>query len=167
MGFSRQDYWSGLPFPSQWNLPDPGIESVLLESPALAGRFFTTVPLGKSLSPWSRAEGKQVLGNKSKLQSCKYGWDRRKSLRVLISHWTFSQEALRYSCCYWPTSFGPPLPCLDSPRIFWGKSWGLDSHEKICLYSDLSWLAKKQETPRLQRHGAALQHWAAGRGSVI
>ena len=34
-----QDYWSGLPFPSPGNLPDPGMEPV---SPALAGRFFTT-----------------------------------------------------------------------------------------------------------------------------
>ena len=31
MGFSRQEYWSGLPFPSPWDLPDPGIE---LGSPA-------------------------------------------------------------------------------------------------------------------------------------
>ena len=39
MGFSRQDYWSGLPFPSPGDLPDPGNDP---ESPALAGRFFTT-----------------------------------------------------------------------------------------------------------------------------
>ena len=44
MGFSRQEYWSGLPFPSPGDLPSPGIEPV---SPALAGRFFTTVPPGK------------------------------------------------------------------------------------------------------------------------
>ena len=42
--FSRQEYWSGLPFPTPGNLPDPGIEST---SPALAGEFFTTVPPGK------------------------------------------------------------------------------------------------------------------------
>ena len=41
MGFSRQEYWSGLPFPSPWDLPDPGIEPA---SPALAGGFFTTEP---------------------------------------------------------------------------------------------------------------------------
>ena len=44
MGFSRQDYWSGLPFPSPGDLPDPGIEPT---SPALAGGFLTTVPPGK------------------------------------------------------------------------------------------------------------------------
>ena len=44
MGFPRQEYWSGLPFPSPGDLPDPGIKSM---SPALAGRFFTTEPPGK------------------------------------------------------------------------------------------------------------------------
>ena len=44
MEFSRQEYWSGLLFPSPGDLPDPGIESVSPESPALAGRFFTIVP---------------------------------------------------------------------------------------------------------------------------
>ena len=41
MGFSRQDYWSGLPFPSPGDLPDPGIKPVSLTSPALTNRFFT------------------------------------------------------------------------------------------------------------------------------
>ena len=42
MGFSRQEYWSGLPFPSPGDLPDPGMEPTSLTSPALAGGFFTT-----------------------------------------------------------------------------------------------------------------------------
>ena len=42
MGFSRQEYLSGLPFPPPGDFPDPGIESASLTSPALAGRFFTT-----------------------------------------------------------------------------------------------------------------------------
>ena len=40
--FSRQEYWSGLLHPPPGDLPDPGIESVSLISPVLAGRFFTT-----------------------------------------------------------------------------------------------------------------------------
>jgi len=44
VGFPRQEYWSGLPFPPLRDLPDPGIESV---SPALAGGFFITGPHGK------------------------------------------------------------------------------------------------------------------------
>ena len=42
MGISRQEYWSGLPFPSPGDLPDPGLKPMSLASPALAGRFFTT-----------------------------------------------------------------------------------------------------------------------------
>ena len=45
MGFSRQGYWSRLPFLSPGYLPDPVTEP---ECPALADRFFTTEPLGKS-----------------------------------------------------------------------------------------------------------------------
>ena len=41
MGFSRQEYWSGLPFPSPGDLPDPGIEPMSLVSPELTGRSFT------------------------------------------------------------------------------------------------------------------------------
>ena len=41
-GFPRQEYWSGLPFLSPADLPDPGIKPACLMSSALAGRFFTT-----------------------------------------------------------------------------------------------------------------------------
>ena len=47
MGFSRQEYWSGLPCPSPGDLPDPGIEAA---SPTLAGAFFTTELPGKPLA---------------------------------------------------------------------------------------------------------------------
>ena len=47
MEFSRQEYWSGLPFPFPRNLPDPGIEPAPLMSPAWAGEFFITS------APWS------------------------------------------------------------------------------------------------------------------
>ena len=42
MGFSRQEYWSGLPFLPPGDLPDPGIKLESPTSSALAGRFFTT-----------------------------------------------------------------------------------------------------------------------------
>ena len=58
--FSRQEYWSWLSFPSPGDLPDPGITSVSLVSPALAGRFFTGASPGKQevqivwwLSAWT------------------------------------------------------------------------------------------------------------------
>ena len=42
IGFSKQEYWSGLSCPPLGDLADPGIEPVSLKSPALAGGFFTT-----------------------------------------------------------------------------------------------------------------------------
>ena len=49
MGFPRQEYWTGLPFPSPGDLPNPGIEHV---SSALVGGFFTTEPPGKPEAPF-------------------------------------------------------------------------------------------------------------------
>ena len=49
MGFFRQEHWSGLPFLPPAYLPDTGVEPESLESPALAGGFFTTAPPGKRL----------------------------------------------------------------------------------------------------------------------
>jgi len=47
MGFPRQEYWSGLPFPFPRDFPDPKIKPVPL---ALAGGYFTTEPPGKPLN---------------------------------------------------------------------------------------------------------------------
>ena len=50
MGFVRQEYWSGLPFPSPGDLPDPGIKPQSLASPALVGGFFTSELPGEPTS---------------------------------------------------------------------------------------------------------------------
>ena len=42
IGLYKQEYWSGLLFPSPGDLPNSGIKPMFLMSPALAGRFFTT-----------------------------------------------------------------------------------------------------------------------------
>ena len=66
MGIPRQEYWSWLPLPSPGDLPDPGIKPA---SPALAGRFFITEPLGKLIGPFTMIQitvklpGTQVEGD--------------------------------------------------------------------------------------------------------
>ena len=61
MGFSRQEFWSGLPFPPPGDLPDPGIKPTPPASPALADRFFTTEPPGKSQhSPEEKVKGRWI-----------------------------------------------------------------------------------------------------------
>ena len=52
MGFSRQEYWSGLPCPPPGDLPNPGIEPRSPESHAFSGRFFTTETPGKPIDPY-------------------------------------------------------------------------------------------------------------------
>ena len=47
VGFPRQEYWIGLPFPTSGDLPDPGTEAQSLASATLADGFFTTESPGK------------------------------------------------------------------------------------------------------------------------
>ena len=104
MGFPKQEYWSGLPFPSPGDLPDPGIKPGSL---ALAGRFFTTEPPGKSLFP---------------LLELKLAISRH---RTRCSHqlWEISQQAIPQS--YWikrkhPGKSGLCLQrCLPLPLAFY------------------------------------------------
>ena len=54
MGFSRQEYWIGLPLPTSRDLPDPGmslISRVSLISPALVGWFFTAIATWEAQEP--------------------------------------------------------------------------------------------------------------------
>jgi len=60
-GFSRQEYWSGLLCPSPGDLPYPGIESMSLMSPGLAGGFFTTSATWEALqSEWPSLKNLQI-----------------------------------------------------------------------------------------------------------
>ena len=54
MEFSRQVYWSSLPFPSAGDLPNSGLEPASFTSPALTGRFFTTS------ATWDTHEGLKI-----------------------------------------------------------------------------------------------------------
>ena len=56
MGFSRQEYWSGLPRPSPGDLPNPGIEPESLTSPALAGSL-PLAPSGRDTYSLESLEG--------------------------------------------------------------------------------------------------------------
>ena len=66
MGFSRQEYWSGLPFPSQGDLPNPGIEPASFMSPALADRFFTTN------ATWEAQINKCLKNKRKKILMCHF-----------------------------------------------------------------------------------------------
>ena len=92
MGFSRQKYWSGLPFPSPGDLPNPGIEPESLMSPALAGRFFT------NSATWEAQSASHSVVSDS-----------------LQPHWLACQAPL--SMGFSRQEFWSGLPCLP-PGIF-------------------------------------------------
>ena len=60
-GFSRQEYWSGLPCSSPGDLTDQGMESASLISPALAGEFFTTSTTRESLKSAYKIKKSQCM----------------------------------------------------------------------------------------------------------
>ena len=64
-GFPRQEYWSGLPFPSSGDLPDPEIKPM---SPALAGGFFTNEPPGKPIRDTKLYRGSKTHHHPSDLK---------------------------------------------------------------------------------------------------
>ena len=73
-GFSRQEYWSGLPCPPPGDLPNPGIKPASLKSPALAGEVFTTSapptlppPPGSSNQPYPNTKYKVYKKRKVKM----------------------------------------------------------------------------------------------------
>ena len=117
MGFSRQEYWSGLPFPPPGDIPHPGTES---KSPTLAGGFFITEPCGKPLG--------------SKYKSSKYynlglftAWD----MFLFKSHlFNKTYLALLYlilqhaNCLYSPAKIHLHLSTLNSlyPALFFSMS---------------------------------------------
>ena len=57
MGFSRQEYWRGLPFPHPGELPDPGIEPAVPVSPAFTGGFSTPMIPGAYVGMVPTADG--------------------------------------------------------------------------------------------------------------
>ena len=73
VGFSRQEYWSGLPFPTPGYLHNPGITLVSLMYSALTGRVFTTVPLGKTLKCYKIFSKKKKKKERNERENCENG----------------------------------------------------------------------------------------------
>ena len=70
MRFSRQEYWTGLPFPIAGDLPNPGIEAASLASPALAGRFLTAALPGKPVTDYRGVSNPHTTPRSAPKPSC-------------------------------------------------------------------------------------------------
>ena len=118
MGFSRQKYWSGLPFPSPGDLPNPGVEPT---SPTLQADALTSEPPGKPMAE-SEEELKSLL-RKVKVESEKVGLKQKTKIMASgpITSWEIDGETVE----------------TVSDFIFWGSRITADgdcSHEiKRCL----------------------------------
>ena len=78
-GFSRQEYWSGLPYSPPGDLPDPGIKTASLISAALAGVFFSTSATWEAFN--------KMYSGKYNLKKC---WSRIRKLILIFAYLTFS-----------------------------------------------------------------------------
>ena len=85
IGFSRWEYWSGLLLPTPEDLPDPGIKTTSLASPALAGEFFTTVPLGKPEHYYTIHQLKWVIHETT--QHLKFVWLRERNQTQKVTYY--------------------------------------------------------------------------------
>ena len=113
MGFSRQEYWSGLPFPSPGDLPKPGIEP---GSPALWADALSSEPPGKPLHfSWEK-------NNKSPSY-----WE-RSGTQIRSQLWESTKK-------YWQTSFpvGTPVFAKDSSETVFPSLWSIHPKQKLSL----------------------------------
>ena len=113
MGFSRQEYWSGLPCPPPRDLPNPGIEAAFLTSPALAGRFFTASVTRDAVSVPGCARCLQTLLHLLFISECEMS----EKLSWFSAIWTPPSWCRNTA---FPPVWSPPLghPSYSSATVF-------------------------------------------------
>ena len=148
MEFSRQKYWSGLPFPTPWVLPSPGMKPTSLASPALAGKFFTTASPGKPCCSFTVSWG-QVYRKKWPITNCSENCLVKSIFSTMWKrvYMGFSEYFFLYS--HSPI-FNLPYQCtLNQPRkpmFQWVWVSCLRNHKVSCLwlaYHALPYLKEK------------------------
>ena len=105
MKFFRQEYWSGLPFPSPGNLPDPGIEP---RSPALQADYLPAEPQGK---PKNTGVGSQSLLQRS--------WPRNQTRISCIARRLFTSWATREAQENWNRQPIQTMVCQVCTAFLW------------------------------------------------
>ena len=122
MVFSRQEQWSGLPFPSPGDLPDPGIEPVF---PTMAGIFFTMEPPGKFLLSTLLLPDHPDCIQLKLLCCCFLNWHSVKNHSKPKYRFSFTSKRLFFFVTIQPMS--PSFPNRNEPfktRFFWGIPGG-------------------------------------------
>ena len=129
MGFSRQEYWSGLPCPPPGDLLDPGIEPRSLTSPALASRFFTTSTTWEAqyyiryYYPYSQIRNRKIKWlNQGHTESSWTGTSLFANSVFLTPHNT--KPLLAFPASFWSSLLAFPykIQSKSIPTIFFFKS---------------------------------------------
>ena len=124
IGFSRQQYWSGLPCPPPGDLPDPGIKPVSLTSPVLAGGFFTTSTTWEATMSYTLLVLKSpnyILGQAASCPFCR--WVNS------ISEWVSchrKSQARKWTVTPQSSSWPPEPPTLPRPATATASLQGPD-----------------------------------------
>ena len=138
MGCSRQEHWSGLPFPPPGDLPDPGIKPSFPVSPALAGRFFTTAPPGKPMIYERFGKIKDFsLSLSDREKGCNDYWPKEdQTVRFTQGSWTEQNGVelssflfLSVSVGVGETGDGQDTPCQERPLACWSH-WSRQQKKK-------------------------------------
>ena len=146
IGFSRQEYWNGLPCPSPGDLPDPGIEPM---SPALAGRFFTTEPPEKHQSVQFSRQSCVTLCDPTSRQACLFITNPWSLLKLMsIKSVMPSNHLILCRPLFFPPSISPSIRVIPNESVLhirWPKYWSFSfsispSNEYSGLSSFRIWL---------------------------
>ena len=97
MGFSRQEYWSGLPCPPPGDLPNPGIEPRSLTSPAMAGRFLTTSATWETHNESRYPKGMNCHVNCPRVSKVAGGGWRREKVKWVCLIWSHGAKWSQFS----------------------------------------------------------------------
>ena len=176
MGFSRQEYWSGLPGPPPGGLPDPGMEPTSLMSPALAGGFCTTSATGSALTilHWWRWMVESWRGRISFLSRTSFGREETMATHSSNLAWGIPQmeepgrlqsvgswrvrhdwatSLSLFTFMHWRRKWQPtPYSCLENPRdrgAWWAAVYGVtQSQTWLTLLSSSSSFGRPGGSPR-------------------
>ena len=131
IGFSRQEYRSGLPFPPPGDLPDPGIERVSLISAALAGGFFTSSTIWEAPTIWLEDWNFLFLCPDLQEEERSWRWSSISQWPVVYSTMLMVASGLGTSILNLWGSLEPPI-CSWSVRST-GNNLGLELTSKVCV----------------------------------
>ena len=149
MGFSRQEYWSGLPFPSPGDLPDPGIDPESPAFPAFSSVQFSHSVVSDSMTPWTAArQASQYITNSQSLLKPSHPLSSPSPpASVFPSIRVFSSESAL--CIRWPKYWSFSLSISPSNEYSGLISYRIDWFDHLAVHGTLKSLLQHHSSKAL------------------